>query len=792
VGDSGTFSGSITINPNGTFSYSYNNLSGGNGTNTFTGTGSTSGTPGTYFSQTALGSLKMTSNSVGQTQTITNNSDPTNGTYPIWGTRTGVYPGQFSATLNMTSTAPVTGYYPPLDQGGMNATMQGVVSGPAGGSQTGVMTTTASGSSGSSVTFAGPVTINPDGSLAATLYGTNTDTSVSPSPTGTFKQTGTLNQTAQAIPAASTYSFSIPNFYASYLLTPTSSTNASLDLQAFGMRPSGGSDTASSVYPGMYLGGGTGTFSLSGSSSSFTLGNSISGGISGALSGTVSGILGGYNLTGTGTLTVGSSSLTGTVTIDPSGKMTFSYSGPVTGQAGTVSFTLTQYVAIPVSQSASGTYQVVQGGYNPVLMNIGQMSGSQTIGKASPANTTASLALSYGNGFALPSPLSAGGTGTFSLSGAGALQPWYGGQQTSGLMNSTVAVNSTSSSGNPTFLTYTPTTGNLTSQIASGSGSYGPYINAVLAATPTSSGQTTTSFYQTFSSGTYQQTSSSPYSTGVYTNTNSLTGTMQLGGSGSIVSAPITANFNLTGTGASGAFPASSSGTVTPNSFLGAVAGPATGTQTGFAMGSANFSSDYGSSSMGFGGTFTLGPNTTTPPLQGTLTIGQGNTGTSPNGYPISVTGTWTQSGSSAESGLASSTPTTGVTPAPPTPPAALPTPPAAQSDPPASGTQTTAGTSAAMSWGPNSRPLAWAIQRAAWLSSQSATSSNKTGANAPPWLNRFSHLTSAPLGSMIQQAAHLSRPGTPSVPGSGPDLHRLARPVSQRIQTATLTPYIR
>jgi hypothetical protein len=403
----------------------------------------------------------------------------------------------------------------------------------------------------------------------------------------------------------------------------------------------------------------------------------------------------------------------------------------------------------------------VQGGYNPVLMNTGQMSGSQTIGKSSPANTTAttaSLSLGYGNGFPLPT-VSAGGSGSFCLSGAGALQPWYGGQQTSGLMNSTVTVNSTNSSGNPTYLIFNPTTGNLTSQIASGSGGYGPYITAVLAATPTSSGQTTTSIYQTFSPGTYKQTSSSPYSTGVYTNTSPLTGTMLLGGgSGSILSYPITANFNLTGTGASGAFPAVSSysGTVTPNSFLGAVAGPSGGTQTGFAMGSANFSSDYGSSSMGLAGTFTLGPNTTTPPMQGTLTIGQGNTGTSPNGSPISVTGTWTQS------------------------------------DPPASGTQTTAGTSAAMSWGPNSRPLAWAIQRAAWLNSQSGDPSSPTGANASPWLNRFSRLTSAPLGSMIQQAAQLSRPGTPSVPGSGPDLHRLARPVSQRIQTATLTPYIR
>ena len=146
VGYTGTFSGPITINPDGTFTYSYTNLSGSNGTYTVTGAGSATGTPGTYFTETASGSLKMTSGSGGQTQTITNNSDPTNGTYPIWGTRTGVYPGTFSATLNMTSTAPVTGYFPPADQGSLSLNMQGVVSGPAGGTQTGVMTAINGGS----------------------------------------------------------------------------------------------------------------------------------------------------------------------------------------------------------------------------------------------------------------------------------------------------------------------------------------------------------------------------------------------------------------------------------------------------------------------------------------------------------------------------------------------------------------------------------------------------------------------------------------------------------------------
>ena len=127
--------------------------------------------------------MAQTGNAAGNKQTLTNPSDPTNGTYPICGTRTGVLPGTFTANLNLTNTAPVNGYYPPADQGSFTATMQGVVSSAAGG--TGVMTTVAIGNGRQYPnTFAGPVTINSDGSLSATFYGTNADNDVSPAPSG--------------------------------------------------------------------------------------------------------------------------------------------------------------------------------------------------------------------------------------------------------------------------------------------------------------------------------------------------------------------------------------------------------------------------------------------------------------------------------------------------------------------------------------------------------------------------------------------------------------------------------
>jgi hypothetical protein len=519
-------------------------------------------------------------------------------------------------------------------------------------------------------------------------------------------------------------------------INPTSTSQASVQSQGFGTR--------TGVFPGTYLGN-VDNGTLTGSSNSFSLGNGSSTSVSGTLSGTVTGVLGGYTLTGTGSFSGTSNTgqtinYTGPITITPNGALTFNYTGSVAQGTTTLNAagTMTENFGIAVSQSSSGTYQVVSGGSNPTLLNTGQMTGNQYISGGGSPTTNGSLALSYGNGSGLP-PLATGASGTFSVSGAGAVSPWYGGQPTYGVLSSTVTVNTTSVSQTPMQVTYNPTTGNLTGQVAIGGAYSNSYINAILATTPTSSGQTTTSIYQTFSPGTYQLSSSSPYGTGVYTNTSPLSGTMLLGGSGAIVSAPITANFNLTGTGAAGAFPPSDGGMVTVNNFLGAVAGPATGTQTGFVMGSASFNSSlYSSSSMGFGGVFTLGPNTTSPPLQASLTIGQGNSGTSPYGYPMSVTGTWTQS------------------------------------DPPAGGTQTAAATSAASSWGPNSRPLAWAVQRAASLASQGGTPPAATagaGANTPLLSTRLTQLTGTSLGSRIQRAAQLTQPGTPGNPALAANL---------------------
>ena len=137
------------------------------------------------------------------------------------------------------------------------------------------------------------MTINSDGSLSATFYGTNADNSVTPAPAGIFTQQGAWTQTAATIPAASTYSFSIP-LTDSVVINPTSTTQATYQAQGFGAR--------SGVFPGTYLNqvdNGT----LSGPSGSFTVGNGSSTGVSGTLTGTVTGVLGGYTLTGNGTYT---------------------------------------------------------------------------------------------------------------------------------------------------------------------------------------------------------------------------------------------------------------------------------------------------------------------------------------------------------------------------------------------------------------------------------------------------------------------------------------------------------
>jgi hypothetical protein len=727
-------SGTISIAPNGSATWSDTGTWTGANGNTTNASRSGTSTPGTYFSQTAVGSLAMAGNASGNQQTITNNSDLTNGPYLIWGTRTGVSPGQFSATLNMTETAPVTGYYPPADQGSLTATMQGVVSGPAGGTQTGVMTTIAGGQgdSSTSYTLAGPVTINQYGNLSATFYGTNTNNTVSPAPAGIFTQQGTWTQTAQAIPAATTYSFSIPLTESDYI-NPTSTTQASVESSGFGTR--------TGVYPGTYLSN-VDNGTLTGGS--FTVGNASSTMVSGTLSGSVTGVLGGYTL-GDGTLAGGSGTFTGTnaagqsisytgpITITPSGKLIFNYTGTV----GTLAAagTMTEQFGIAVSQSSSGTYSVVSGGSNPTLLNTGQMTGSQTVNGAS-TSTNGSLALTWGNGFSgFPTTLVAGNTGAMSVSGSGAVSPWYGGQPSYGVLGSTVTVAGDSAAPTPQSVmqvTYNPTNGNLIGQLAIGGGS-GSFINAVLATTPTGSGQTTRSFYEGLTGG-FQLTSNSPYSTASITNYGLLSGTMYLGGSGT-VPVPyysITGSFNLTGTSQAGAFsPGSASGSVSVNNMIGAVAGPTNGPLTGLALGSwsASNSTMFGA---GFSGPFTINTDPSLS-LPATLTLSQGNVGFTPNGYPMTISGTWTQS------------------------------------DPPLTGTATaTAPWAAAM--GLTSPAQAWWLQRAAWLASPSAATA-VAGANAPLLSTNLTQLTGTSLGSRIQGAAQLTQPGTPFNPALAANL---------------------
>jgi hypothetical protein len=610
------------------------------------------------------------------------------------------------------------------------------------------MTTIAGGQgdSSTSYTLAGPVTINQYGNLSATFYGTNTNNAVSPAPAGIFTQQGTWNQTAQAIPAASTYSFSIAPLTESVYINPTSTNTASVEGQGFGTRTAITGSGLPPAYPGTYLSSvDNGTLTWPSGYSPVGTGSSMM--VSGTLSGTVTGVLGGYTLTGNGSFS-GTSATgqtindTGPITITPSGKLIFNYTGTVT-QAGqptlTDAGTMTQDFAIPVSQSSSGTYQVVSGGSNPTLLNTGQMTGTQTIGSASPANTNGSLALTWGNGFSgFPTTLVAGNTGAMSVSGSGVVSPWYGGQPSYGVLGSTVTVAGDAAAPTPQSVmqvTYNPITGNIIGQIAIGSGGSGPFINAILATTPTGSGLTTRSFYEN-PSGTFQFTPTSTY-TGSITTPGSLSGTMWLGGgSSTIPSYPITGSLtNLTGTTQVAAFPSDSLGGVF--NMMGAVIGPANGTMTGTAMGSLN-----GANSMTFGVNFG-GPysnftiDTSTGSLPATLTIS--GTNGNINGNPTTFSGfTWNQT------------------------------------DPPLTGT-TTATTPWTAVTGLTSPAQAWWLQRAAWLAWRSAATAG-AGANAPFLSTRLTQLTGTSLGSRIQGAAQLTQPGTPFNPALAANLRAVWR----------------
>lgn len=133
------------------------------------------------FSQTYAGTYALNSSAPNTVGTYSSAS-------PGAGVRTGVYAGAFTSSFSIVATSP-SSLFASFNTGGFTATSSGLVSGPAGGTLTGTMTMTAATSGGTSFSFSGPVTLQPNGTLTYSTTGTFTLGGVTGPTTGTWTQT---------------------------------------------------------------------------------------------------------------------------------------------------------------------------------------------------------------------------------------------------------------------------------------------------------------------------------------------------------------------------------------------------------------------------------------------------------------------------------------------------------------------------------------------------------------------------------------------------------------------------
>ncbi|MFZ5450163.1 MAG: FecR domain-containing protein [Thermodesulfobacteriota bacterium] len=159
-GNSISRTGTVSILPTGELTYNWtDSVTGPDSQSRGTGSGTSTQTPGTYFSQTASGNYIATPNLTGNQQTFANSGD-LSGSRSMAGITS-----SFKAGFSLTSTAPDANTFA-SESGSVSIASQGVL-GPADstGMRTGVMTSAATVAS-ESHTVGGPVTYLPASATA--------------------------------------------------------------------------------------------------------------------------------------------------------------------------------------------------------------------------------------------------------------------------------------------------------------------------------------------------------------------------------------------------------------------------------------------------------------------------------------------------------------------------------------------------------------------------------------------------------------------------------------------------
>jgi hypothetical protein len=154
VGSQVNRTGNVTILPTGELTYNWTDVVSVGGVARATGVGTTTQTPGTYFTQTASGNFEATANPAGNQQNVTNAGELT-GTRVMAGVTT-----SFKAGFAVTNTSPDGNTFG-NDPNPISISSQGVLGAPdATGVRTGVMTSTSTTAAGNSVS-GGPVRYVP-------------------------------------------------------------------------------------------------------------------------------------------------------------------------------------------------------------------------------------------------------------------------------------------------------------------------------------------------------------------------------------------------------------------------------------------------------------------------------------------------------------------------------------------------------------------------------------------------------------------------------------------------------
>jgi hypothetical protein len=659
-GASFSYQGTVTLDSGGYLKFTYGN---GNGTATWLypggATGTASGTmyqyPGYYFTQTVPGTYVLDATS------------PSGGTLSVLGTggtRSQVYGGSLGPDSGLFNLYSPTGSLL-TDSGSLDPALskiEGVVGNSYLGANSGAasLRLTSSDPTGLNVIVPGQVTLVPGGSYFLAIGGF-TPSNAGPIQVSSFSSAGTV---PTALTQTLLYSFS--ESYQGFRISAASTPFTLASVEGYGWGTIAGTGTGATLLPTSYTGTGYFVSQDLGTKASLTPMTPGWAGVTGSMTGTLSGnATAGQTLTGQMAF-VGANSLgttynyQGNATLASNGTLVWNYYGNWTnvasGASGTASGQWTQVLGTYFEQTVnSGTFVQAEasttiGGTtyaSKTVQDVAPLGGTRTVGTSpSTATTTSYAGIRTSNQVTGNSP---SGTPNLMVKGVVAGSPWQTRWGVATISGYGSPAGPTTGISGPVTLDPSPSgklTGQFVDVIPNSAGQVRANVTVNLVSVPVDPAypQTTSSFVQTVS-GTVAQSPTSTI-TPPPPNPGSLTTPTPLAGTSTgLMSGNINANVILNSSAVSPTYVTAST---TPMSaqIIGAVGGPAGGTQTGVASMHSLKGTGTNTRGLHHHGTATFQPGipatTTTPAIPATLTTNLNGLNPSRTGVAAGQTGTVT------------------------------------------------------------------------------------------------------------------------------------------------------